>query len=765
MTITTVAINCDIGLADNSEFTAASLTFTLSEPDYDTVSNDVIVPDDVSVTLTGTGTGTANLWPVTRGTRNSFYAVTVTGSRLIDGRTVTSTKVVGIIRPPATGAPFTLADLLAQSSGGIVAGSTIYATLADAVAAALAAAAQAELIAGGVLDDDLLPLEFASRAALVAAVAGGLVIVPGVTYRAGGLAYRGQTGATAIADLPGLVPNGDVTPSHFGAIAGQIAVDDSPRVQDAMDWCGANGRELIFDAVYRSDGVNQVSNLVCRGTGGGGIVSYQVKSYTGGTLNGQHVVNGDGKSNFAWIDVLMDNSVNTLIQSGLRTFSFYGCSDYLISGCRIKTLGAAVGSVNCHHYVIRDTYTTISGTWTDVQHDGIIDQWWGSHDFEILNNRIEPGNFTPRWPILVTGTQSAGGAAKCYNGKIIGNYVKGFIRTGIWVMGRSGGCDDFVISDNTVEGNGQPYESSGGGSGIIVTEATGFTVTGNITRNTPGNGIRIATEPGSYTPDQIGGVVSGNVVIDANATSQDAAAGAAILVDGDSRFILVGSNAVVGSLHTYPVFINGGNAEASTIVVGPGAYQNGTLGGVVFNGSPVNSGGVTMSGSTLQSFAAGLLRAQLGAGAFDVFGHTTENQAVNIGRQRTGDGLSEVALFPDNSGSGRFVMRAYAGAAGARELRASTGAMQFVVQSENEMTFLTNNIERMRVTGGGRVGIGGFPAASAALDVTSTTGGLRLPNMTTTQRDAIASPANGLLIYNTTIPAVQARVNNAWVNL
>ncbi len=41
------------------------------------------------------------------------------------------------------------------------------------------------------------------------------------------------------------------------------------------------------------------------------------------------------------------------------------------------------------------------------------------------------------------------------------------------------------------------------------------------------------------------------------------------------------------------------------------------------------------------------------------------------------------------------------------------------------------------------------PDASAALDITSTTGGVLVPRMTETQRDAINNPANGLMIYQT----------------
>jgi hypothetical protein len=50
----------------------------------------------------------------------------------------------------------------------------------------------------------------------------------------------------------------------------------------------------------------------------------------------------------------------------------------------------------------------------------------------------------------------------------------------------------------------------------------------------------------------------------------------------------------------------------------------------------------------------------------------------------------------------------------------------------------------------GAAGIGTLtPAASSLLDVTSTTKGVLIPRMTKTQRDAIVSPAQGLLIYQT----------------
>lgn len=62
-----------------------------------------------------------------------------------------------------------------------------------------------------------------------------------------------------------------------------------------------------------------------------------------------------------------------------------------------------------------------------------------------------------------------------------------------------------------------------------------------------------------------------------------------------------------------------------------------------------------------------------------------------------------------------------------------------------------------------RLGLGtASPNASSVLDLTSTTGSLLLPRMTTTQRDALTA-ANGMVVYNSTVNEVQAREGGAWV--
>jgi hypothetical protein len=85
-------------------------------------------------------------------------------------------------------------------------------------------------------------------------------------------------------------------------------------------------------------------------------------------------------------------------------------------------------------------------------------------------------------------------------------------------------------------------------------------------------------------------------------------------------------------------------------------------------------------------------------------------------------------------------------------------------QAGGDFSFKSDATEIMRLETAGNLGIGTVADASALLDVQSTTKGVRFPNMTTTQRDAISSPAAGLVIYNTTT----ARLNvftTSWVAL
>ena len=89
-------------------------------------------------------------------------------------------------------------------------------------------------------------------------------------------------------------------------------------------------------------------------------------------------------------------------------------------------------------------------------------------------------------------------------------------------------------------------------------------------------------------------------------------------------------------------------------------------------------------------------------------------------------------------------------------LRDASGTSVIDIDARPNNSIVFNN--------GGNVGIG-TTSPSAPLEVTSTTGGVIMPRMTTTQMNAISSPTDGEMIYNTTANKFYGRANGAWVAL
>jgi len=102
-------------------------------------------------------------------------------------------------------------------------------------------------------------------------------------------------------------------------------------------------------------------------------------------------------------------------------------------------------------------------------------------------------------------------------------------------------------------------------------------------------------------------------------------------------------------------------------------------------------------------------------------------------------------------------------------IRIDTAGLDFKIDSNRTgtgtylpITFFTSGSEKVRIDTSGNVGIGATANASAILDAQSTTKGVRMPNMTTTQKNAIASPAAGLIVFDTTLAKLSVYSGTAW---
>jgi hypothetical protein len=102
-----------------------------------------------------------------------------------------------------------------------------------------------------------------------------------------------------------------------------------------------------------------------------------------------------------------------------------------------------------------------------------------------------------------------------------------------------------------------------------------------------------------------------------------------------------------------------------------------------------------------------------------------------------------------------------------------TGAAQIGLNPNGDISFRTEAIKttgstssvttRMLIDSSGNVGIGTTsPDTNAILQLNSTTQGFLPPRMTTVQRDAITTPPEGLVIYNTTDHVLNFHNGTTW---
>jgi len=95
----------------------------------------------------------------------------------------------------------------------------------------------------------------------------------------------------------------------------------------------------------------------------------------------------------------------------------------------------------------------------------------------------------------------------------------------------------------------------------------------------------------------------------------------------------------------------------------------------------------------------------------------------------------------------------------------SDTAISIGITSDNALTFSTGETQFAGPVAIAPIGGSSSIDANALLQLDSTTSALLLSRLNTTQRDALTSPPDGLLLYNTTTDKLTIRANGAWVEL
>jgi len=161
----------------------------------------------------------------------------------------------------------------------------------------------------------------------------------------------------------------------------------------------------------------------------------------------------------------------------------------------------------------------------------------------------------------------------------------------------------------------------------------------------------------------------------------------------------------------------------------------------------------------------------------DNLGNHTASQTLNLnGNWLSGDGDAEgLQVLADGTVSASGIVSATAFYGDGSNLTGiSTGSADQVISGTTNITtnenssisFTTAGTERMILTDSGQLALGeGTADPSAILDISTTTQGVLPPRLTSTQRDNISNPAEGLMVFNTEEGAYQFWAGSSWVNL
>jgi hypothetical protein len=222
--------------------------------------------------------------------------------------------------------------------------------------------------------------------------------------------------------------------------------------------------------------------------------------------------------------------------------------------------------------------------------------------------------------------------------------------------------------------------------------------------------------------------------------------------DDTNNYLGIGTNAPSGSLQIVDDNIN-------QTILGVKTSQSASTFKIVNGNSPTTpvwSIGLDNPDTRLQMYtnitfrAGGTSIAEMTSSEVRVGGATGARLAV----KGSGSTSATTALLVQNS-------------AGTQNFKvADNGSVQIGTFNFVSSSVIENTTTRLVATTGG-VAVNSnyaFANSSSILDVASTTKGFLPPRMTTTQKNAISSPASGLMVYDTTLNQMSYYNGTSWVN-
>lgn len=245
-------------------------------------------------------------------------------------------------------------------------------------------------------------------------------------------------------------------------------------------------------------------------------------------------------------------------------------------------------------------------------------------------------------------------------------------------------------------------------------------------------------------------------------------------IDGNSLLLITDDGHTTikskGSSSTDNILsVNNGSGNTFFYVGGDGVFKLGANANnsgnnetnVAINGTTAGTGGLQLAIGTSSTgcFGTGVAQMVIGYNADinssnnRIFAIGSDVEASNEGGA-LGNRLSQTALNSFIIGSGTGI-----------STRLTNTVAESLALGFNTTTpsYLFAQTADSYLNGSGNLGIGTTtPDASAKVDITSTTGGFLPPRMTTTQKNAISTPATGLVVFDTTLAKLCVYTGSAW---